>query len=388
VLGWQVIYIDGKGDEDAGVRFVAAMKSAAVQRVKLFPAEPYDGWVGSEEALLSRLLAVEEFSETHYRAVAENLLRLALSAAGKPVTTSAALLLRLNLTNGLLHSLYAGFPEQEAYLAYLAKKDPLGVYNRYAALLGKLDGKLDGAWSYDSVDAAYLSLDGLALSGVVSGLGRYFVEDFAHYAGQRKPRERRVLFIFDDVGALDANLTNLFERVRARGVSVYVSGQSEHSIAYRGVLHNADRILASATTMILHACSHPQQIVTRAGTEAVIEEAAQVAQEAGTGRGTIRLKEVFKVNPNDVLHLPVGEAYVMAHGKAHRVRVLPVAIGERELGEAQASTLHARQQAQALQAAAPSPSAFPGREAKQELPAAPDPSSAVADDGQDEDILN
>ena len=66
--------------------------------------------------------------------------------------------------------------EQEAYLAYFCKKDPLGVYNRYAALLGKLDGRLDGAWSFDSVDAAYISLDGLALSGIVSGLGRYFVE--------------------------------------------------------------------------------------------------------------------------------------------------------------------------------------------------------------------
>ncbi|GHO73972.1 hypothetical protein KSD_17430 [Ktedonobacter sp. SOSP1-85] len=326
ILRWQVIMIDGKGDEDAGSDFVAAMKHAGIQRVKLFPVEPYNGWVGTSKAILSRLLAVEEFSDTHYRAIAENLLRLALTAPGKPVKTSAELLARLNLTNEYLLGLYAGHAEEATYLEYLGKKDPLGVYNRYAALLSTLDGQLDGTWSYDDVDAAYISLDGLALSGIVSGLARYFVEDFANYAGQRKPKERRVLFIFDDLGAVDANLTNMFERVRARGVSVFVSGQSDRSIAYRGLLHNAERILDSATTIILHACSHPHEILARAGTNIIAEESSQVSGEEETGQGSLRLKEVLNVHPNDVMQLPVGEAYMIAHGKAQRVRVVPIAL--------------------------------------------------------------
>jgi hypothetical protein len=64
ILQWQVIMIDGKGDHEAGLRFLAAMKSAGIQRVKMFPVEAYNGWVGSQEALLSRLLAVEEYSDT------------------------------------------------------------------------------------------------------------------------------------------------------------------------------------------------------------------------------------------------------------------------------------------------------------------------------------
>jgi hypothetical protein len=388
VLGWQVIYIDGKGDEDAGVRFVAAMKSAGVQRVKLFPAEAYNGWVGNEQALLSRLLAVEEFSDTHYRAVAENLLGLAITAPGGPVRKSADLLLRLNLTNELLPGLYAGYPAEEGYLAYISRKDPLGVYNRYAALLGKLGGKLDGAWSYDSVDAAYISLDGLALSGIVSGLGRYFVEDFANYAGQRKPGERRVLFIFDDLGAIDADLTNMFERVRSRGVSVYVSGQSDHSIAYRGMAQNAERILSSATTIILHACSRSREIVARAGTEVMVEEASYIAEDGETGRGAVRLREVPRVDPNEVMKLPVGEAYVIAHGKAQRIRVMPVTVGAKELAEAGTYIAHAGQQPRAVQPAvrqrAP---ASPGRKAERASPASA-PSSPSADDDPDEDLLN
>lgn len=298
--------------------------------------------------------------------------------------------MRLNLTNELLLGLYAGYPEQEAYLAYLGKKDPLGVYNRYAALLDKLDGRLDGAWSFDSVDAAYISLDGLALSGIVSGLGRYFVEDFANYAGQRKPKERRALFIFDDLGAIDANLTNMFERVRSRGVSVYVSGQSDHSIAYRGMLQNTERILSSATTLILHACSHPQNIVARAGTEALIEEASQIADDADTGRGTLRLAEAPRVDPNDVMKLPVGEAYVIAHGRAQRVRVMPVAVGEQELADAEAYITHAAQQSQPSQPTARIPFAPTPGGAKRAIPAQDpsSPSSPPADFGGDEDILH
>ncbi|HEU5381836.1 MAG TPA: hypothetical protein VFV38_40970 [Ktedonobacteraceae bacterium] len=202
----------------------------------------------------------------------------------------------------------------------------MGVYNRYAALLGTLDGQLDGTWSYDDVGAANISLDGLALPGIVSGLARYFVEDFAHYAGQRKPKERRVLFIFDDLGAVDANLTNMFERVRARGVSVFVSGQSDRSIAFRGLLQNAERILVSATTIILHACSHPHEILARAGTETIVEELPQVSGEQEIGRSSLRLAEVLNVHPNEVMRLPVGEAYVIAHGKAQRLRIVPIAL--------------------------------------------------------------
>lgn len=326
ILRWQVIMIDGKGDEETGKQFVAAMHQAGVQRVKLFPAEPYNGWVGTPRAILSRLLAIEEFSDTHYRAVAENVLRLALTAPGKPVRTSTELLARLNLTNEYLLGLYAGHAEEVSYLEYLGRKDPLGVYNRYAALLSTLGEQLSGTWSFENVDAAYIVLDGLALSGIISGLARYFVEDFANYAGQRKPKERRVLFIFDDLGAVDANLTNMFERVRARGVSVFVSGQSDRSIAYRGLLQNAERILASATTIILHACSHPHEILARAGTAIIVEESSQISGEQEMGQSSLRLKEVLNVHPNDVMQLPVGEAYVIVHGKAQRMRVVPIAL--------------------------------------------------------------
>jgi hypothetical protein len=373
VLGWQVIYIDGKGDHEAGLRFAAAMKSAGVQSVKMFPVAPYNGWVGDEEALLSRLLAVEEFGDTHYRAIAENLLRLALSAPGHRVTNSADLLSRLNLTNEVLFGLYAGNPDLEAYLTYYGKRDPLGVYNRYAALLAKLGGKLDGAWSYDTVDAAYICLDGLALPGIVSGLGRYFTQDFAHYAGLRKPKERRVLFIFDELGAVDVDLANMYERVRSCGVSVFVAGQSDQSIAYRSLVQNADRILSAATTIILHASNNPDRIIGRAGTLYTVEEVSGVEGDEASGRGSVRLAETPRIDANVIRQLTTGEVYVIAHGKAHQVRVTPVRIEDTAMVEEQ---VYVRQQIQMLPAQSvtktPPPTPVP-------VSSDPTPLSAVTD---------
>jgi hypothetical protein len=396
VLGWQVIYIDGKGDQEAGWRFVAAMKSAGVQNVKMFPGEPYNGWVGDEEALLSRFLAVEEFSDTHYRAIAENLLRLALSAPSHRVTNSAELLSRLNLTNEVLLGLYAGNPDLEAYLTHYGKRDPLGVYNRYAALLAKLRGKLDGAWSYDTVDAAYICLDGLALPGIISGLGRYFTQDFAHYAGLRKPKERHVLFIFDELGAVDVDLSNMYERVRSCGVSVFVAGQSDHSISYRGLVQNAERILSTATTIILHANNNPDRIIGRAGTLYTVEEVSDVEGDEASGRGSMRLAKTPKIDANVIRQLTTGEAYVIAHGKAHLVRVMPVHNADTALADAEA---YVRQQLPAPPVqpvpVAPLPTpvpvssepAAPAQETAKAPPASISPEEKDAGREADDDIL-
>ena len=92
------------------------------------------------------------------------------------------------------------------------------------------------------------------------------------------------------------------------------------------MLQNAERILASATTVILLACNHPHEILARAGTETIVEESPQVSGEQETGRSSLRLKEKLNVHPNDVMQLPVGEAYIIAHGKAQRLRVVPLAL--------------------------------------------------------------
>src|SRR5690606_21843568 len=45
-LGWQVLYLDAKGDPANVGRFMDAMHLAGLNRVRVFPEDAYDGWRG------------------------------------------------------------------------------------------------------------------------------------------------------------------------------------------------------------------------------------------------------------------------------------------------------------------------------------------------------
>ena len=153
-LGWQVIFIDLKGDYKAMARFVIAMEEAGISNVRLFPMQGYNGWVGTRDALLSRLLAIDNIAEVtssgqhHYQTVRENLVEMAVNAPGGPPRDSQEFLRRLLLTNGVLYDLYEGYPEQQGYLESILKReqDALSAYGHYRAFFSKAHGKLDGTW--------------------------------------------------------------------------------------------------------------------------------------------------------------------------------------------------------------------------------------------------
>jgi hypothetical protein len=331
VYGWQVIFLDAKGDPATRDRFLAAMLHAGVdaQAIQAFPAQAYDAWRGDPRALVNRLLEVSDFSEPYYQAMALRVLDLAASAPPGPPRSSAELLARLR--KPALRMAYRGLP-QAAEIDDLADRDVAGVANRYRAFFGALGGSLDGAWAFEDVGACYILLEGLALKAEAARLGRFFLEDFAHYAGVRKEAGRRVLLVVDEFSALEstADAAHLFERLRSFGAAVIVSAQG-----YAGLGVAGDRILDAAQTLVLHRCAEPERLIARAGTVPRVEHTRYLAgREApgkagqggqggqGVGReGSVTRREGWRVRPNDVRQLPVGEAVVVSGGRAARVRV-------------------------------------------------------------------
>jgi hypothetical protein len=301
-FGWQIL-----GDPSNVHRFVGAMRQAGVQRLKVFPGEPYDGWRGEPLALLNRLMAVEDFSEPYYRAVTKLLLAEAVKHPIGPPRSAVDLVDRLQARG--------------------QGKEAQGAVARYRGFFEVLEGKLDGDWAFEDADAAYVLLDGLALKEEAAGLGRFLVEDFAHYVARRKPIDRRVLLIVDEFSALsmDADAANLFERVRSLGAAVIVSSQS-----YAGLGAGADRILDAAAGLICHQSADPERLAGRAGTRPSIERTIQVSTESGpTGLGSLRQQDAFRVHPDKVRQLEVGECFVIAQGRAARVSVTPLRLDGR-----------------------------------------------------------
>lgn len=320
--GWQVIYLDAKGEEKTAARFLAAMADTGRTAVPLFPIRWYDGWRGDARAIVNRLHALQTFSEPYYSDVAMQVLTLAVNAPGGIPRSSAELVRRLGLD--VLRELYQG--HADAYkVERLRGEDVRGVYQRYAGFFDALDGKLDGSWSLEDVEGAYFLIQGTAFKREAASLGRFLVEDIAHYVTERKRRDRQVLIIIDEFSALSmsSDAANLFERLRSFGGAVIVSSQS-----YAGLGENAERLLGAATTIILHSCSDPERIGRRAGTLRGADYSYQLDRQGTPGRMTLRTAEIPRIDPNAVRQFGVGEAFVIAHGRAARVQVAPLGIAD------------------------------------------------------------
>jgi hypothetical protein len=328
--GWKVFFIDCKGEQALQDRFVVTMRGAGAYTVGVFPQRPLRGWQGDSVALLNRLLAVLDYSEPYYRDLTKMLLNLTLEAPGGPPRSSQELLEGMVLAR--LRQRYVGRPEVDE-IDGLRPRDAAAAYNRYRAFFKALGSGLDGApddaatWSFDSVDAGYILLDGLTLKDQTASFGRYLIEDFAHYAARRKPKHERVLLIIDEYPVIafsGAGTASLFEMVRFHGASVIVTGQS-----YAGMGEGFDRILGAAETLFLHRCGDPDQLLPRAGQRVSFKRRVgfsergigRGAREFATGAGYLAVDEELKIHPNQVKELPRGECFVIAGGKHQRVLV-------------------------------------------------------------------
>ncbi len=332
IYGFDIIYIDAKGDDDLAARFVATMRKAGKQRIKLFPTSPYYGWTGDTRALYNRLMAVQTYSEPYYENMASMMLDLALHAPGYTPRSSNELL--RNLTLDLLKIRYRGEPEQDE-LERIKPEDANGVYNRYRAFFRALHGKLDAGFIFDETDAAYIKLDTVAFAKEASSIGRYLVEELAHYVTVRKPRSRRVLIIIDEVSALAIeHIADLSERLRSFGGAVMLAAQSEEGLAR--TQDERTRILKTSHLLILHTSNAPERLIERAGKHKAVQTGWSMHGEEGTGYATVSMRDEYLIPPDDARRLGVGECFIICQGTGYKIHVAPVQLDAASLQEAQA----------------------------------------------------
>jgi hypothetical protein len=318
----QVIHFDCKGRKDGAARFLATMLGAGYEEedIRIAPVEPYDGWRGDERAHLNRLLAVQDFSDNqpYYTAGTKDLLQQIIAAERLP-----------RLSGELVERLTRDHPG-------IDPKVVTGALTRYRGFFTSLHGLLDGSWAFDDVDAAYIELPGMARREDAIAFGRYLLEDFMHYIAERKDPSREVLLVLDDFSAISTGdeAVNLVERAREFGVGVILTTQS-----FAGLGPGATRIVDACNgALIVHAMSNPDPFIERAGTvwrqvQAITEPTHQPGvissilfstKPPETPRKTTRDQEFPRIDANEVRSLPPGDAFVIADGRAQRIRVYPM----------------------------------------------------------------
>lgn len=340
VMGRKVAFADCKGtDPNLVPQLIAAyLLGRPDARIGLWPAAPMDMWRGTPPQIVSRLLAVETFTEPWYQRVASATLRLALTAPDlPPVRSSEELLARLDADE--LRQLWHGRPIQERDVKAVAEGVG-GVRLRYADFFGALAGAFDrGQWSFEDVDLAVLTVPTLLSKAEADAAMRVVLEDYGHYATGRKPREGEdALLIVDEFSALQGGVDaaiNLAERVRDVGVQVVVAAQSVQGL---GSERQAARLLAACSGgVIVHQTADPEPLLNLAGNVREVEHQWSLDEHGASGTSKARMRERPRVDPEQVRAAVPGEAWAIQAGRSLHLRVLrpptPAAPAQRHADE-------------------------------------------------------
>ncbi len=366
VYNLQVVYLDAKGEkkrddeegQDNAAKFVATMRAAGANNIKVFPSIHYNGWQGTPIEMKNRLLSVIDYSESPFYAdVAANAVGLALAA---PTTPRSSAHFLANLRQDRLKAIYANDRLQLQRVYDLDKELLKQVEMRYQVFFDAMQGQLDGTLDYVDTDAVYLRVRGFALRNEAPRLGRFLIHDFMHYVSERRRPGVVTLFIIDELNALRSReeASMLFEQARSFGGCLVISAQGYAGL---GPPEYANRILDACATHIVHRCSDPFEITKRAGKKLKIDT-SYAEDEEGIVRKHIRVGRDWKVPVDAVLRQGTGQAYWIYSGRSQQAQTVQVPVGEeqirdawreirqqeevqRQLSEVEAQRRHAQQQA-------------------------------------------
>ena len=326
-LGWRVIYLDAKADDQTRRRF-EVVATAAGQQVMSFPPDPIDGWRGGPDALLSRLMRGQEWSDGYYKSVARDVLFAAVNAPGAdPIGDWPDLLARLDRT--WLTTAWCTDEARSRHLASILTHDLSGMAARYWGTASALGADLGGNWSFEDpgLGAAYVALGSPGNTDTAVEMAAWVVEDVIHAITERLPAggdTRPTLVVADEFSRVSERAgrgaVEAVERCRAFRCGWLIVGQDLSSL---GDDDELPRILGAAGTRIAHRLSSPQASCDLAGTVPVVERTAQTDGLGSTGLGSTRRTERYVIPPQAVRRLPDREAWVAGHGHAAHVRVVP-----------------------------------------------------------------
>jgi hypothetical protein len=334
MYGRRVIFIDLKGSRRTAALFYAAMRALRAE-IRLYPAEAYDGWRGDGQALYNRLMQqIDPSSHPFYRSgVGSTAVSLACKSPGGPPRNSYEFLRRLDMD--WLEARYASDGQALREIASLAGHLS-GVSLTFSGFFRGLAGGLDGAFAYEDCDACYIGVNGIAHREEAATLGRYLLDDAAHFATERMKPGEQALLIIDEFGVLEStNATRLYEQVRESGLCIYAAGQS-----YQALGRERDNLLAASAVKILHRCGDPEPIIRFAGKREVYKFSRSLGKEAtepgdlyhpyanepGEASAIMRPADEYTIPIETVQQLAPGHVVLIQSGQEAYVRVAALSI--------------------------------------------------------------
>jgi conjugal transfer pilus assembly protein TraD len=352
--GLPLIYIDGKGDYDLAQRVAAYAKE---QRKPVFvfsmkgESVSYNPLAaGGFTSKKDRIIELREWSEEHYKKLAEGYLQTVFKVLEKCHLPSDLYTLSKNLDLKRLKALVREneslIPEAQDLMDELNSQDQAAksiesliaeIRNFTSSEIGHLfkieEGKpaltLQGAIEQGGI--VYFCLPALEFPSMAQTIGRLIVNDLkATMAQQLGNREKPKLYVVLDEFSVFAGeqILNVINMGRSAGIHAVLSTQSLSDIA-AGRKENGDhfinQVVSNCNNFILHRQNSPEdaeKLAAMIGTTSTLEYTAQVSQTGPTHMGTVRRTRGFIAHPDEIKSLQTGEAFFFSkeNNKVSRIK--------------------------------------------------------------------
>lgn len=347
-IGRPVIIIDGKGDFDF-VKRIYEMSQKNQRRFQFFSLNnPHSSWhynplsCGNPTELKDRLIAMFDWTEPHYQLGAARYLQIAfqlLAADGQTIDLvklvdqlNDRLLLDLAQKNGVKQSIQVNLQE-------IDDRAKTGIQTRLALLTESSIGHLLADEPGKTIDltqaiqqntVCVFSLDKLRYPEFARQLGILITNDLkAAAARQIKQTECDLLVVFDEFNVFASlAIVDAINATRSYGVGAIISTQS---LADLDIIDQALRrqIVANCNTYVCHRMNDAQDAEDMAKTIGTVQTIITTKQTSdsgliGTGMGSERIGEEFKVSPNFIKQQETGEAVIYEKWPKARLSELKV----------------------------------------------------------------
>jgi len=334
--GLPVLYVDGKGDRALGERIVAYAQAEG-QGGHLFAMvgqschyNPLAS--GSYTSKKDRLIELREWSEPHYRKLAEGYLQMVFKVLGACGITAnlcdvAGYLARAQLAKLVRDTVAAGRIDDATGKALMAEIEEQAaaekhvegvaaeVRNLAKSELGSLfagDGLVIGE-ALRNNQVVYMGLNPLQFPALATILGRLIVNDFK--ATLDPSHATKMLVVFDEFGVFAGDqVLNVINQGRSAGICAVLTVQSVSDIG-RAIEKNADhfieQVFSNCNNYLIHrvnSASNAEQLAAVIGTHASHQLTAQIGSDGPTGVGSVRQTREFIIHPDKIKGLRTGEA--------------------------------------------------------------------------------
>ena len=340
-----VVYVDGKGDYDLGCQVMTFAKAQG--RPSYLFAMGGESCIynplasGGFSAKKDRIIELREWSEDHYREMAEGFMQLVfkvLEACDMEIDlVSVAEFMSFDRLVDLINEHQGEIDNPIGLLKDIekrrdAEKDISSlreqVWNLAESEIGYLFDTVDGPEEIERLNlldaledhaVVYFCLPALEFPQLANRIGKLVINDLKSSASAQlsKPKNQRLKFytIFDEFSVFAGDqVLNLINQGRGAGVHAVLATQSVSDLG-RGVSVGQDHFIrqtvGNCNNFLIHRLNEGedvQSLVESFGTRDHLEHTRQVDMLGSTGLGSARQTKTFQVHPDEIKGLSTGEA--------------------------------------------------------------------------------